>query len=299
MILVVSPNTALDRTLVVPGLALGRVFRVAEEISVAGGKGGNVARFLHALGVPVTLVAVLGGHVGRRVREHLDAVGVPVVDIPVQGETRICDVLLDPQGGHPTVVNGQGPPLAPEDVEALVGAVQTHLPRARGLVLSGSLPPGAPTDLYRRLIALAQERGIPAYLDASGPPLAAGIEAGPHVVKVNREEFALLAGQHPEGEAGAAQQLLTRGTAAVVLTDGARGARLYTEGGLFTLPARKVAAVNPVGCGDAFLAGFIAGLERRGDLRHALAVAVAVSGAKAARLAPVVLPEDAELVPAT
>src|SRR5690606_31787272 len=108
MILVVGPNLAVDHTVDVPGFQTGHIFRTGRSLTVAGGKGANVARVLHALGMPVHLVGLVAGWAGRFIRESLAEEGIPATVVEVGGLSRTCTLIVDGSAGDATVINEEG-----------------------------------------------------------------------------------------------------------------------------------------------------------------------------------------------
>jgi tagatose 6-phosphate kinase len=250
VIVTVTPNPAVDLTYQVGRLVRGASHRVTRVLERAGGKGLNVARVLHALGEAATVVAPLGGPAGEWVARALAAEGLVVRPVPVAGETRRTVTVLD---GEATVLNEPGPRLPPSDWQALLDAVETSVGGgASALVISGSVPPGAPADLYPRLVEMAGRVGVPAIVDTGGPALLAAAEAGPAVVKPNAEELAAATGE-PDLLDGA-RGLLARGAQRVVVSLGSAGMLAVSAGDAWRVRGVPGVHGNPTGAGDATVA---------------------------------------------
>ncbi|UOZ07333.1 1-phosphofructokinase family hexose kinase [Amycolatopsis sp. WQ 127309] len=268
MILTVTPNTALDVTYTVDGLAPDGVHRVREVRSRAGGKGINVARVLRALGADVVAIATVGGPTGAAVTAELGAAGVAADWVPIAGETRRTTTVLGDDGSV-TLLNEPGPALSGEEWTALAGAVRRHEPDV--LVCSGSLPPGAPPDGYASLL------GGTSVLDTSGAALLAGLAARPAVVKPNAEELREVTGlDDPEA---AARELVKAGAGAVVVSLGPDGLLAVTGSGTWHATPSTALRGNSTGAGDAVVAALALGLNRREPWPDILRRAVALSGA--------------------
>lgn len=301
-VLIVSLNTALDRTLLVSGFAPGRVYRVSEERSQGGGKGVNVARILVSLGIRPRIVGFAGQATGSRVKRDVAALGLPATWVETEGETRTCDIVVDPAGPLSTVLNGQGPTVGEEEWQTLRDRVERLLAASPPdlVVLTGSLPPGVPDSAYGDLIRIAHHLGVPSCLDASANALALGAKAAPEMLKVNADELAEAFSPNGEGEgtdshAGAgerqghgsgpsdlvwlARRALSAGVREVVVTDGPRGAYLFTQTLALRAKALPGPVLSPIGCGDAFLAGLVArrlqGAPMDAQLQLAIAAATA------------------------
>jgi 1-phosphofructokinase family hexose kinase len=286
VIVCVAGNPSIDKLFTVERLRFGAIHRPVAFLQVPGGKGLNVARAARALGAEVVPACILGGHAGRWVEEALAAEGLRGRFVRSRGETRSSVSVADRETGSLTEFYEDGTPLEPGAWEALERVVGELLPGARWATLSGSLPPGAPADGYARLVRAARERGVRAALDARGPALEEGLRAGPDLVKVNAEEAGEVLGTAvaTEGEAlGAARELrgLAGGAGAAVVTRGEEGAVLVGPEGAAWRGRLYVRGPYPVGSGDAFLAGMVAGLERDAGWPEALRLALGAAAANA------------------
>lgn len=278
MIVAVTPNPALDLTYAVPSLAPGTSHAVTEVQARAGGKGINVASVAHLMGEPVVAIVPLGGPTGDVVAADLAARGIPAVIVPVAGETRRCVAVVPADGAEATVLNEPGPVLSPAEWDAVLAAVRTAVGQARSeyaghvaVVCSGSFPPGLPADAPAQLVRLAHELGVPAILDTSGAALAAGLAAGPDLIKPNLAEAAALVdsvGAQLDART-AAHALLARGAHAAAVSDGPRGVVLATHAGVLHARLAEPVAGNPTGAGDALVAGLATGLAHASHSAHA------------------------------
>lgn len=252
MILTVTPNPALDLTWRVDRLIEGETHRADAGTARAGGKGLNVARVAHAQGTAVLAVTTSGGRVGEEFAAELGASGIPHALVPVAAETRRSIAVVDEARGDTTVVNERG--ANPSDVEwaALLAEVVERLPSAGVLVVSGSLPPGAPDALLPMLIAVGKDAGVPVIADTSGPALLRAADAGATVLKPNAAELAEATGIIDPVEG--ARALLARGAELVLLSLGADGMLAVTASDLVHARLDEPLAGNPTGAGDAGVA---------------------------------------------
>lgn len=301
--LISGPNLTTDRTLTIDELRPGEVLRFSTAKITPGGKGVNVARVARAMGFPAVLVAVAPGRTGRAVVELLDDEGLDVVPVETSGEVRAASVILE-TSGRVTVLNEPGPAVAEEDWRAYERAVETNLSGHGFLVCIGSLPPGSPPDACARLVRLARSRDVRALVDATGPQLAAALEAGPDLATPNlaEAEGVLLGTEKQPVEDGssevrpraldAASELVARGAGTAVVTAGAAGVAVATGSERRWVEAPRVEARNPIGAGDSLVAGVVGTLERGGDLDRAVTIGVAAAAASVeAEVAGVVDPE--------
>ncbi|MCV7421557.1 hexose kinase [Mycobacterium yunnanensis] len=261
MIVTVTPNPSLDRTLHLPRLVPGGVNRATTTMTEPSGKGVNVALALHGVDVPVRAVLPVGGGTGREIVSALRQVGLDVVGVPIAGEVR-SNVSLVEADGRSTKVNEPGPTVTEDEVAALCAAAAV----ADRVLWAGSLPAGFTPSRLARAVAEARAAGRWVGVDASGAVLSAVLAdpaGAPHLVKPNADELAEVLGIELRtlGDVeAAARRLLDRGVRTVLVSLGGAGAVLVDadlpDALHGTAPARRV--VNTVGAGDAFLAGYLA-----------------------------------------
>lgn len=263
----VAANASIDKTAAVERLVPGGIHRPEILAVVPGGKALNVVRSARGLGMAASVVAVLGGHAGSWIEEALAARGIRARVVRLPGETRTCLSVLDRATGLLTEFYEAGTPLDMAGWQSLEAALAAELaadPAGTLVAISGSLPPGAPSDGYRRLAVLASDRAARVILDASGAQLAAALSARPWLVKVNAAEAADATAVPTPDEAGtvaAARALRARGAGAAIVTRGAAGAVVVDgEGAAWRLGPPPEQGRYAVGSGDAFLAGTAAAL---------------------------------------
>ena len=303
MIVTLTANPSLDRTVALPGpLERGHVQRAVAVTSGPGGKGVNVARVVQAAGRPA--VAVLpGGHDDPLLHALRDA-GLTHRAVPVHGQVRVNLTLSEPDGTT-TKINDPGLPLDAQVLQQLADVLMQEATGARWAVLSGSLPPGVPSDWYAELIARLTGRGVDVAVDTSGPALLAtladGVTTLPTLLKHNGEELAQIAGtpgldlEHDlDAAVAAATAVVQRGVRAVLATLGAAGALLVTREGAWSAVPPKVRARSTVGAGDSALAGYLLADLTGADPADRLRSAVA-HGAAAVALPGSTLPTPADL----
>ncbi|HEV7771167.1 MAG TPA: 1-phosphofructokinase family hexose kinase [Solirubrobacterales bacterium] len=264
MILTVTLNAAIDRTVAVPNFRLGRRHRAVESRTVAGGKGVNVARALSLLGRPVIAAGFVGGPTGTRVLEQLREESVLTDFTRIASETRINLAVIDPTSGDQTEINERGPAVSPEEVKKLFERISYLAGGAKICVLAGSLPPGAGDDIYAKLIADLGQRGVPVVLDADGEAMLAGVRAGAAMVTPNEREAEELVGQEFADGSDLATGLgeLTRlGAEEAAITRPEGCVATVGEGAerrLLEVHTESLEPVSTVGSGDAFVAGYVA-----------------------------------------
>jgi len=281
VILTVTLNAAIDRTVAVPNFRLGRRHRAVESRTVAGGKGINVARALSLLGRPVIATGFVGGPTGTRVLEGLHEESVLTDFTRIAAETRINLAVIDPTSGDQTEINERGPAVSPEEVKKLFDRISYLASGAQICVLAGSVPPGAGDDLYARLIDDLSRRGVPVVLDAEGEAMMAGVRAGASMVTPNETEAEELVGQEFADRSDLAQGLLDLvrlGASEAAITRPEGCVATVGEGAerrLLEIHTEPLEAVSTVGSGDAFLAGYVAGRYEGRSPEECLAYGVA------------------------
>jgi 1-phosphofructokinase len=275
MIITLTLNPSLDRTVEVERLERGAVIRGLSSRVEPGGKGVNVTRALLANGVPSRPVLTCGGEEGHHLVRLLQADGVQPVCVWIDEHTRSNLTLAEPDGTV-TKVNEPGPELTSGDFERVEAALLAEVARPSAwVVVCGSMPPGLPitsfTTLCRRIVA----SGVRLAVDTSGPALQAAARAGAALLKPNREELAEVVGQSlPSlGDViAAARELTSTGAGAVLVSLGAEGAVLVDGDGISIGSAPVARPRSAVGAGDALLAGFLAA-GAKGDTALAEALA--------------------------
>lgn len=283
MIVTVTPNAAIDRTAVVSGFTLNAVNEVKAMPPIPGGKGINVARVLKAFGAPVVASGFIGGETGKTIKMGLERSGVGTDFAIVMGESRTCLKIVDPARMMVTELNELGPDITAQEVTKLTAILNKWSQKASDVVFSGSLPPGAPQDSYRKWVEGFQRTGGRAYVDARGAVLYHALEGRPYLVKPNQKEAEELVGFSLDSEtriSQAVEYFMAKAQIALI-TLGERGAAVGFEGERWRAYAPPIKGANPIGSGDAFLAGFIVGLKRHLPMKDCLRLATATGAANA------------------
>lgn len=252
MILTVTPNPALDLTWHLDRLVEGGTHRADAGGARAGGKGVNVARVAHSEGAEVLAVTTAGGRTGEEFAAELGASGVPHALVAVDAETRRSIAVVDESAGDTTIINERGTNPTDGEWADLLAEVVERLPTARVLVVSGSVPPGAPESLIPMLLAVGKDAGVPVIADTSGPALLRAADAGADVLKPNAAELIEATGIADPVEG--ARSLIARGAELVLLSLGADGMLAVTASGLVHARLDERLAGNPTGAGDAGVA---------------------------------------------
>ncbi len=285
MIVTVTLNAALDRTLSVPNFQPGSRNRASDALTLPGGKGVNVARALKRLGEPVIATGLAGGRTGTSIIEGLTSEGILNDFVRIRRESRTSTAVIDPNGRQTEIIE-YGPEVDPAELDTLMEKISYLARGADMFVVSGSLPPGVPEDFYATLIRELKGRVFTA-LDTQGPPLRAAVSADPDLVSPNAREAEEIVGyefSEDDDLAVAAETLTSMGANSAIVhqADGCV-ARIREPGAKGPVTYRALMQVrevlSTVGSGDALLAGYLTGLTRGEDPRSRLSLAVACGSA--------------------
>lgn len=295
LVVTVTPNPMLDKTLAIPALRRGEITRATALELRAGGKGINVARQLHRLGAPTLALGFLGGPTGAVVQALVEAENIPHEFITIAGTTREGFVLREVDGTATSVFE-PAPEVTPAETDRLIRQAGRLAEPGGWLVGSGTIPSPALNHLYAELIESANQCRVNTFLDATGEPLRRGLAARPMLVKPNREEFETTFSSRLESEAdliAALKQLQGAGARYAVLTDGGAPFHAASPENVYRVTPPKIRAINPIGSGDAMVAGLIHGFREGWPFDRTLAYATAVGAATALKWAIAdALPEE-------
>ncbi len=259
MIVTVTLNPSLDRTVEVDALERGAVLRTSIPVIQPGGKGVNVTRALALNGTQSVAVLPVAGAEGAELSALLDDAGVSARYVPVSGRTRSNLTVAEPDGTV-TKLNEPGSPLSIADLAALTEVLAATISSGDWVVISGSLPPDLGTEQFVELLAGVTALGASLAIDTSGEALVASLAARPRLVKPNRAELAEVVGRQVTSIAeviSAAEELRGRGVERVLVSLGADGAVLVSAGGVLVGESSVIVPRSTVGAGDCFLAGFL------------------------------------------
>jgi 1-phosphofructokinase family hexose kinase len=295
MLLAITPNLCIERTVRLPHFTAGQVHRVApEQLAVnVGGKGIHVARVATKLGCASHALGWAGRRQKLWLEEELTREGIAHQLIETEADTRICINLLSGDEFVKTEIVEAGNALSIEDGTHLLEAYATLLPQAEMIAICGSYPPARNSELNLHLallVQMAKRAGKRVLVDGKGKPfqLCLSSPTPPWAVKPNLEEAQELlnrAIETPQDERRAVRDILKRGVEVVILSCGARGAYCGTAEGMWFVQAPLVREVSPVGSGDALVGAFCAKLLETNDLLLAARWGVAAGTANATQSA--------------
>ena len=285
MIVTVTLNAAIDRTLTVPNFRPGHRHRASDGLTLAGGKGINIARALKRLDVPVVATGLAGGRTGTRIVEELTAEAILNDFVRIGDESRTSTAVLDPTAGSYSEINEWGPYVEPEEIEFLLEKLRYLSRGAEFVVFAGSLPRGVDDGFYAEAIRELNRLQVRTVLDSEGPSLSRGIETEPFLVSPNQREAEDLVGQElfeDEDFIQALEQIADMGARNGLITfESGCYARLREERSVRLLKATavRIEPISPVGTGDVLLAGFLGAWSEVRPAEEALRAAVAAGAA--------------------
>jgi 1-phosphofructokinase/tagatose 6-phosphate kinase len=262
MIITVTLNPALDKTLQVPNFTPGRRHRTVDQMTMPGGKGVNVARAIKRLGQPVIATGVAGGATGTRIVEALNDDSILNDFVRIREESRTNTGVLDPTTGLQTEINERGPAITEQELELFREKLLYLAKGASICVFAGSLPRGVEPDIYAELIRDVKRLGVTTILDTEGEPLRLGVRAEPDVVSPNELEAEELVGQEFNDVADRTQAVIDMrqlGAREAIMTvrDGCYASLLEEAPALYRVTVQEQEARSRIGSGDAFLAGYV------------------------------------------
>ena len=285
LIVTLTVNPAIDQTISVDRLVFEDRAYITSRHESAGGRGINAASVIHSFGGKAMAIVPAGGRSGAHFKDLLKNGGFELVVVAVHSDVRRNLIITDKQG-LTIKLNEYGAPLEKAELARLEKVIRGRLDQASWFMICGSLPAGVPASFYGALVKLARKRNVKTLLDTDGEALEAGIEAGPTVVKPNRQEAermlntALLTRTH---FIQAAERIQKMGAESVVLSLGSQGAVGAFDHKMIEVVPPRVDAIAPIGSGDAMAAAFTWAIERKNDFSDALRWGVA-AGTASARL---------------
>lgn len=280
MIYTITLNPSVDYVVELKEFALGSLNKIDHDSKFPGGKGINVSRVLHRLGIPSKALGFVGGFTGRYIEESLTKIGVQSDFVQVQGDTRI-NIKLKTE--TETEINGQGPEIRQEELDGLMQRIE-RLTAEDILIMAGSIPKSVPVSIYETIAGICAKKGTKAVIDTSGDNLLKVLPNRPFLIKPNHHELGELFDAEIETVEDAmpyGRQLVDKGAQHVIVSLAGMGALLFSkELSLYAnVPVGTV--VNSVGAGDSVVAGFVASYVQTGDVRKSFEFGVASGSATA------------------
>lgn len=281
MILSVTLNPSVDRTVFVERMVKGDTNRILRSETDAGGKGINVARVAAELGSDTVATGFIGGDAGTFILNVLKRENVQSDFVEISGDTRLNFIVEDETGGPPTTFNEPGPRISEKDLSALISAVKQHAANASYIAMGGSLPPGVDTSIFKEIMQTVRK---PCAVDSDTDALRVALDAHPLLVKPNASEAERLLGISIRSERDAveaAEDLRRLGAEIAIISMGEKGAAMVSGEGKFAAHTSNVKSVSTIGSGDSLIGGFLHGLEQNFPHDECLKLGAAAGAATA------------------
>lgn len=288
MILVAGLSPAWQHILVMDAVRRGEVNRANDAVWCSSGKVTNVSLAINSLGGDLRTLTVLGGGNGESIRHELDAAGVPLHVVPCDAETRVCTTVIESNDGTITEYVENARPISHEEFVTFMTAFADEVGKADVAVLTGSIPPGVPSEMFGECLKRASSNAK-FVLDIRGHELLHALPLRPFLVKPNREELARTVERelNSEGEMiSAMRELNARGAEWVLISNGRGPLLLTSTSEQFRFHPLAVDVVNPIGCGDCLAAGIAYGLDQGMKLPDAIKLGVAAAAENAEQILP-------------
>ncbi len=282
MIATLTLNPSLDKTVTVDELVIDETNRWTSLRRDPGGKGINVSRVIHELGGETVAYGFIGGIDGETLKHLLRQQGVHFDFTPIKGEIRSNFIITDLKNRHQTRIDAPGPHISRDELKKLMNKISNIKPKPDFLVLAGSVPPGIPDDIYRRLIMEAKNSGMKTALDSDGKWLKEGIKGKPDVVKPNVREAEELLETKLADEAAiiqAAKTIADQGIGVAVVSRGKDGLIAVAGGRVVKAVPPQVEIRSTVGAGDSAVAALVLKLSQGYGIDEACRWAVAAGTA--------------------
>lgn len=280
MITSVSLNPSIDRTIELDQFTVGGLNRVQKQTDVAAGKGPNVAIVTAALGQESECIGFMYNEGGKLFEKRLGDSGAACDFVWCEGAVRVNVKVFDRSRGEITEINQSGSRVSEDQLARMTELVRKHALQADYLILTGSLPPGCPSDYYCTLAETAAQAGCRVILDADGDRLMHGLKAKPFLIKPNRYELEMLTGRAlPEirDVLAAAEELIRGGVGIVAVSMGGDGALICDGSRAYLAHGVKIEVKSTVAAGDSMIAGLAAGFASGSELTEAFRMGVAAA----------------------
>ena len=280
MVITVTMNPAIDRTVYMEHFLPGQVNVIEQVIKDPGGKGINVSRFMQRNGKETLAMGLVAGSAGDWIKDQLDLLEIPHRFTQVPGETRTNEKVVSLDTGSTTDINEKGPLVMSDTLEDFLLTFKLALKPNHWIVIAGSLPKGVPANFYTKLVNTAKQAGAKVALDINGELLKANEAAVPNFIKPNKEELETLTGKQlttAEDIQKAVQPLLEKGIERVCVSMGGDGSLFIDKDQMIRVKVPKVQVLSTVGAGDSLVAGYVYAMDQGLPLEDCVKIASAAS----------------------
>ncbi|WP_339061143.1 1-phosphofructokinase [Tepidibacillus marianensis] len=283
MLTTVSLNPSVDRRYIVRNFDKGEIFRSTQYEATAGGKALNAARVATSLGEVVFTTGLIGGKSGEFIQEQLSQLNIKHDFLKINGETRSCIAIVSDQEDQTEILES-GPNVSKEEVERFLRHYEGILNLSSIIIASGSILNGMPKTIYYDMIKMARKKNVRFILDTSGNPLQEGIKAIPYLIKPNKEELEAIIKKPLSSDEEiilAANTIAQTGIEYVVISMGGKGSIIINNNKTYRVHVPNINVKNPVGSGDAMVAGFATSFARNYNVMDTIKFATACGTANA------------------
>lgn len=288
MIITVTLNPCVHHLLAYETPEQGQVVvKPVRSFMQPGGKGLNAARVAASLGGEVLALTTWGGVEGKLLLRETAYSGIEVRAVELSRPTRISTGLFNLTTSDFMELLEPGVELDEEEVEAFFQLFVDSVSGTELVSLNGSSPCPATDGFFKRACETARKAGCRVILDTYGDSLVQAVESVPYMVKMNRDEIRISFGMEIDDERDLntfIRRLKDKGVARVLITDGARGAWLFSDDQAFKIEVPEQRALHAIGSGDAMLGAIMARLEQGDPLEEACRWGAAAGAVNAGRL---------------
>lgn len=282
MIITVTLNPAIDRTVEIEDFRLNTVNRISNSRDDAAGKGINVSKVIKVLEHESIAVAICAGNNGDFIKEHLDDNEIQHDMFQVSGETRINLKIVDNVNRTHTDINQRGPKVSEEQIEEIKEHILKYAQRDNIFVFSGSVTEGFRSDIYKELIKMVKDRGCKTILDADGKLFTEALESAPYLVKPNIHELENALEMRIDNKKdviNAVDVILNKGVEMVAVSLGHEGSMFISKDKVYWARGIEVEVKSTVGAGDSMVAALAVATKKGLDMKEAIRLGAAVSTA--------------------
>lgn len=282
MILTLTLNPAVDKTVKMSNFKIDEVNRVQTMRIDAAGKGINVSKVINELKAESTALGIIAGNNGKFIKEYLDSKNINNDFETIDDETRVNLKIIDTLNNTYTDINEKGPYVSQENIQLIKKKIFKYASEKNILILSGSVPQGFSKSIYREIIEEVKQKGTKVILDVDGDLFAEGIKAGPYVVKPNIHELEKALNINIKDNNDiikAAREIIGYGVKIVAVSLGSEGSIFVTDEKILLAKGIKVEVKSTVGAGDSMVAAIAVAIEKEYSLEDTLKLAAAVSTA--------------------
>lgn len=280
MVLTITLNPAIDKTIELEKLVPKSLNKVLCTHLDVGGKGINVSRVLRTLGTDSLALGFIAGRAGRFIEEKLREMDIDTAFVEIEGETRTNLKIFDQSEKEITEINESGASATNEDLIRLVDVLSSKISKETIVVLSGSAPKSLGDDVYEKLTSHSKTLGAKVFLDVDGKWFRQGILAKPDFIKPNKSELEHYFGEKIDSEekmVKAIRYFLDLGIEFVFVTLGTEGAYFGSKASIYKMEPLNVDAHSSVGAGDAFVGAIVHAISSELDVESMLKLALATS----------------------